>query len=137
MDNQRPFLCLSQSAKSSEISEDRFQSTASSASWSPHGSGDNVVQLRFENRRPEKKNKSKKNPGPTQDQSAWLTRGLNRPGGNLPLFDLDGQLVDHRIVRACVRRGWAKPWFSHAENPKWLVCRLTQKGRVFAHTYVG
>ena len=36
-----------------------------------------------------------------------------QPGGKLPLFDLDGQAVDKAVVRTCLARGWAEPWFSN------------------------
>ena len=50
-------------------------------------------------------------------------------GGKLPLFDLDGQDVDAAIVRRCVERGWAEPWFNNPLKPDWLVCKLTDAGR--------
>lgn len=69
---------------------------------------------------------------PTTAQLAWLRRGLEQPGGKLPLFDDAGQRVSDRTVRSCLDRGWAKPWFDNPLKPGWLVCRLTHLGRVVA-----
>jgi hypothetical protein len=66
---------------------------------------------------------------PTSAQRAWLRRGLDQPGGKLPLFDELGQQVDPRTIRTCVERGWAEPWFDNALKPDWLVCKLTPTGR--------
>jgi hypothetical protein len=66
---------------------------------------------------------------PTDVQRAWLARGLDQPGGKLPLFDDAGQRVDTRTIRACIDQGWAEPWFANPLKPDWLVCRLTQTGR--------
>jgi hypothetical protein len=63
-------------------------------------------------------------------QRAWLTRGLEQPGGKLPLFDRDGQKFSDRTVRSCIRHGFAEPWFDNPIKPDWLVCRLTDKGRI-------
>ena len=62
----------------------------------------------------------------------YLRRGLAQPGGKLPLFDLDGQAVDAGIVRRCLERGWAEPWFNNPLKPEWLVCKLTVLGRQVA-----
>ena len=62
----------------------------------------------------------------------YLRRGLAQPGGKLPLFDLDGQAIDAAIVRRCLERGWAEPWFSNPLKPDWLVCKLTERGRRLA-----
>jgi hypothetical protein len=67
--------------------------------------------------------------GPTVEQRAWLMRALDQPGGKLPLFDHEGQRVDAALVRACVRAGWAAPWFENPLKPDWQVCRLTEAGR--------
>lgn len=66
---------------------------------------------------------------PTVAQRAWLRRGLDQPGGKLPLFDRNGRRVDSRVVRACLDRGWAEPWFSNPVKPDWLVCKLTDRGK--------
>ena len=66
---------------------------------------------------------------PTPAQRAWLRRGLGQPGGKLPLFDEDGKEIDARTIRACIRAGWAEPWFANALKPDWLVCKLTEAGR--------
>lgn len=65
----------------------------------------------------------------TQAQRAWLARGLDQPGGKLPLFDRDGKRVSTLMVRACLEAGWAEPWFANPLKPDWLVCRLTENGR--------
>ncbi len=67
--------------------------------------------------------------GPTGAQRAWLARGLDQPGGKLPLFDLYGQRINPRTVRACMDKGWAEPWFENPLKPDWLVCKLTARGR--------
>jgi hypothetical protein len=64
----------------------------------------------------------------------YLKRGLSQPGGKLPLFDLNGQEVSQRIVRDCLARGFAEPWFPNPLKPDWLVCRLTPSGRQMAET---
>jgi hypothetical protein len=69
---------------------------------------------------------------PTAVQRHWLRRGLDQPGGKLPLFDEFGQHVDPRTVKACVEQGWAKPWYPNPLKPDWLVCKLTALGRVVA-----
>jgi hypothetical protein len=66
---------------------------------------------------------------PTLLELLYLRRGLAQPGGKLPLFDLDGQAVDAVIVRRCLARGWAAPWFNNPLKPDWLVCKLTEQGR--------
>jgi hypothetical protein len=58
-----------------------------------------------------------------------LARGLDQPGGKLPLFDREGKRVSTQMVRACIEAGWAKPWFANPLKPNWLVCRLTDAGR--------
>ena len=69
---------------------------------------------------------------PTRAQIGWLRRGLDQPGGKLPLFDAQGQRVSERMVRGCVERGWAEPWFENPIKPDWLVCKLTAAGRRLA-----
>ena len=66
---------------------------------------------------------------PTMSELLYLRRGLDQPGGKLPLFDLDGQDVDADVVRHCLERGWAEPWFNNPLKPDWLVCKLTAAGR--------
>ena len=65
-------------------------------------------------------------------QRAWLRRGLDQPGGKLPLFDAEGRQIDARTVRACIEQGWAAPWFDNPLKPDWLVCKLTPAGRAMA-----
>lgn len=69
---------------------------------------------------------------PSNIQLQWLQRGLDQAGGKLPLFDRIGQMVSEKIVRSCIRNGWAEPWFSNPIKPDWLVCRLTGAGRELA-----
>jgi hypothetical protein len=66
---------------------------------------------------------------PTSVQRRWLVRGLNQPGGKLPLFDESGQAMNAQTIRSCVRQGWAEPWIRNPIKPDWLVCRLTDAGR--------
>ncbi len=69
---------------------------------------------------------------PSLGEILYLRRGLEQPGGKLPLFDLDGQDIDPGVVRSCLRRGWAEPWFHNPLKPDWLVCKLTPAGRRLA-----
>jgi len=69
---------------------------------------------------------------PTLPELLYLRRGLVQAGGKLPLFDLDGQAVAAAIVRRCLDRGWAEPWFKNPLKPDWLVCKLTDIGRRLA-----
>jgi len=62
-------------------------------------------------------------------QREWLARGLTQPGGKLPLFDRDGQKINDRTIKSCIRKGWAEPWFENPIKPDWLVCKLTKSGR--------
>ena len=66
---------------------------------------------------------------PTVAQRRYLARGRDQPGGKLPLFDENGQEISSATNRACVRHGWAAPWFANSLKPDWLVCRLTRQGR--------
>ena len=62
-------------------------------------------------------------------QRCYLERGLAEPGGKLPLFDASGREFAAATVRACIREGWAEPWFANPTKPDWLVCKLTRRGR--------
>ncbi len=64
----------------------------------------------------------------TAAQREWLRRGLDQPGGKLPLFDHNGQRMHPATVRACMQWGWAEPWFDNPLKPDWLVCKLTDAG---------
>lgn len=66
---------------------------------------------------------------PSPVQKAWLQRGLNQPGGKLPLFDANGQPINPRTIKSCIDQGWAEPWFANPIKPDWLVCKLTDAGR--------
>jgi len=72
------------------------------------------------------------NDGPSAAEREWLRRGLAQPGGKLPLFDLEGQHVGDQLVRSCIGKGWAVPWFANPLKPDWLVCKLTDAGRAVA-----
>jgi len=73
--------------------------------------------------------KSDRRRRPTPAQAAYLRRGLDQPGGKLPLFDENGQRYSARTIRSCVAQGWAEPWFENPIKPDWLVCKLTPAGR--------
>lgn len=66
---------------------------------------------------------------PSRAQDLWLRRGLDQPGGKLPVFDHQGRAISERTIRSCIRHGWAEPWFNNPIKADWLVCRLTQAGR--------
>ena len=66
---------------------------------------------------------------PSLSQETWLVRGLDQPGGKLPLFDPEGQKISPRTVKSCIKQGWAEPWFKTLIKPGWLVCKLTESGR--------
>lgn len=67
---------------------------------------------------------------PSRAQKAWLRRGLDQPGGKLPLFNRDGQEYSSRTIKSCIEQGWAEPWFNNPLKPDWLVCKLTESGRL-------
>jgi hypothetical protein len=71
---------------------------------------------------------------PTAIQRTWLRRGIDQPGGKLPLFDEFGQLIDPRTIHACVEHGWAAPWYPNPLKPDWMVCKLTSLGRAEAES---
>jgi len=66
----------------------------------------------------------------TEQQLRWLQRGLDQPAGKLPLFDDNGRKVSERTVKSCIEHGWAEPWFANPLKPDWLVCKLTDAGRL-------
>ena len=72
---------------------------------------------------------AKGGPRPTASQRRWLERGLDQPGGKLPLFDRTGKRIGERTVRSCLEKGWVEPWFANPIKPDWLVCKLTDSGR--------
>ena len=75
------------------------------------------------------KAKAPKSIGKLSDaMSTYLTRGLQQPGGKLPLFDAEGQKVSDRTVRSAIDKGLAEPWFINPLKPDFLVCRLTALG---------
>ncbi len=67
---------------------------------------------------------------PTDTQRRWLSCGVNQAGGKLPLFDDQGQRFNEKTIRSCLTKGWAEPWFENPLMPDWLVCRLTEAGRL-------
>lgn len=62
-------------------------------------------------------------------EQQYLALGCKQPGGKLPLFDHNGQEISPQIIRGCVKKGLAEPWFANPMKPDWLVCRLTEAGR--------
>lgn len=89
-------------------------------------------QLAVDNTGTASKTSTQRGARPSAIQLAWLRRGLDQPGGKLPLFDGDGRRVSERTVRACIAQGWAEPWFDNPVKPDWLVCKLTKGGREIA-----
>jgi hypothetical protein len=70
---------------------------------------------------------------PSEAQARYLARGLEEPGGKLPLFDRDGREIPKKTIESCIAHGWAEPWVANPMKPNWLVCRLTPEGyRVLA-----
>ena len=67
---------------------------------------------------------------PTDVQAKWLQQGLNQAGGKLPLFDDNGQKISARTINSCLKQGWAEPWFNNPIKPDWLICKLTDAGRI-------
>jgi len=65
----------------------------------------------------------------SQKERDYLALGRKQPGGKLPLFDVHGQEINAQIIRGCVEKGLAEPWFANPMKPDWLVCRLTDAGR--------
>lgn len=65
----------------------------------------------------------------TAAERDYLSCGLEQPGGKLPLFDDNGQEINARLIRSCLRKGLAERWFANPIKPDWLVCRLTDAGR--------
>lgn len=66
----------------------------------------------------------------SRNERDYLRMGLNQPGGKLPLFDAQGQEIGHDVIQSCIRKGFAEPWFANPLKPSWLVCRLTEQGRM-------
>ncbi len=64
---------------------------------------------------------------PTPRQLEWLRRGLDRPSGDLPMFDTYGQRVSDRTMKSCVERGWAETRDEAMRD--WQLCQLTSAGR--------
>ena len=65
----------------------------------------------------------------SESQKNYLIRGLDQPGGKLPLFNEDGSKVSDKTIQSCIDKGYAKPWFKNPIKPDWLVCKLTERGR--------
>ncbi|RED50923.1 hypothetical protein [Aestuariispira insulae] len=66
---------------------------------------------------------------PTATQREYLSRGLEQPGGKLPLFNQNGQRYSDRTIQSCIDHGWAEPWFNNPLKQEWLVCKLTKAGK--------
>ena len=73
--------------------------------------------------------KTQLNNSPTGAQKRYLRRGLNQPGGKLPLFDEAGRQINPKTIQSCLDQGWARLWFKNPIKSDWLVCRLTERGR--------
>ena len=69
----------------------------------------------------------------SQDERDYLALGLSQPGGKLPLFDMRGQEIDPKVIKGCLSKGYAERWFANPIKPDWLVCRLTDAGRLAAN----
>ena len=67
---------------------------------------------------------------PSLDELRYLVKGVKQPDGKLPLFDDNGQAFKFNMVQSCLKKGWVEPWFANPIKPDWLVCRLTNQGRV-------
>jgi len=65
----------------------------------------------------------------TREERDYLRMGATRPGGKLPLFDEDGQVIRRSVIKGCVEKGLAERWFGNPLKPDWMVCRLTEQGR--------
>ena len=65
----------------------------------------------------------------THVQENWLLRGLDQPGGKLPLFDYSGKRIHPRTIQRCMKAGWIEPWFANPVKPDWQICKLTESGR--------
>ncbi len=70
-----------------------------------------------------------KKAGVTAAQRRYLERGLEQPGGKLPLFDKQGQRFKDQTIKSCIKNGWAESWYRNPIKPDWLVCKLTATGR--------
>lgn len=66
---------------------------------------------------------------PSTAQRKYLQRGIDQPGGKLPLFDDTGQRIKAQTIRSCLERGWCEAWARNPIKPDWLVCKLTDTGR--------
>ena len=69
---------------------------------------------------------------PTLAQLKYLRCGLEQPGGKLPLFDENGQRFKEQTIKACLSKGWCMPWYNNPLKTNWLVCKLTDTGRLVA-----
>jgi hypothetical protein len=65
---------------------------------------------------------------PSPAQRSYLARGLDQPGGKLPLFDRQGREIARKTIESCLAQGWCQPWFDNPLKPDWVVCRLTEAG---------
>ncbi|MBL42530.1 MAG: hypothetical protein CMM49_07720 [Rhodospirillaceae bacterium] len=65
----------------------------------------------------------------SEAQKRYLVRGLDQPGGKLPIFNEDGSKISEKTIKSCIEKGYAKPWFKNPVKPDWLICKLTERGR--------
>ncbi len=73
--------------------------------------------------------KTRQNSRLSDAEREYLEMGAEQPGGKLPLFDYRGQEIPKAVIRQCLQKGYAEPWFANPMKPNWLVCRLTPKGK--------
>lgn len=66
---------------------------------------------------------------PSEAQRSYLARGIDQPGGKLPLFDENGRRIGEKTISSCLKRGWCEAWARNPIKPDWLVCKLTEAGR--------
>ena len=64
----------------------------------------------------------------------YLRRGLTQPGASCRCSTSTARTSRADIVRRCLDRGWAEPWFNNPLKPDWLVCKLTEAGRRLVST---
>src|SRR5260370_27741139 len=63
---------------------------------------------------------------PSTAQRAWLLRGLNQPGGKLPLFDESGQRISPRTIPSSLDQCWSQPGVAKPTQPYLLLWHPTR-----------
>jgi len=84
------------------------------------------LQAKLQCRRPPHVLQRRRNPDLAAQR--YLAKGLGSAGNKLPLFDANGQRTKSELVKKCVEKGWAEPWFSGQAGPDLPVHRLTAEG---------